>query len=278
MENTQTKIGTKAKVLINWNTQSIDYSREKEANIIAKFAKKYGIPKENVAVRSKFIIKNSDGKDIAVTNEVVNNIQDPKFQQALFVKYAEDNKIEGFDFDAIKDIDSQINSMIDYDVYDKYKRYEVKWIRWANFLSYGPDNYVDFTKLHGLVHLTGEPANQSGKSTFAYDLLHFLLFGKPSDEKANVLAKVFNNHLPEAKECFVEGCLVIDGNEYIIKRELKRPDLKRRKDKSKVTQEISYYKIVNNVKTELTDVDNLEGAVDKSMLNQIESLFEEFEK
>ena len=255
----QIEIGNKAKVLIDWHTQSIDYSREKEGNIIAKFAKKYGIPKENVSVRPKFIVKDANGNEKALTNEVVNNIQDPKFQQKLFLEYAEDNKLEGFDFEKIKEIDAEINSMIDYDVYDKYKRYEVKWIKWSNFLSYGPDNYVDFTKLHGLVHLTGEPANQSGKSTFAYDLLHFLLFGKPSSDRADMLSKIFNNHLPEAKECSVEGCLNIDGKDYIIKRVLKRPELKRRSDKSKVTQTISYYKIENGVETELADIDNLEG-------------------
>ena len=254
------KIGSKAKVAIDWHVQSVDYSREKESNIIALFAKKYNISKDNIEVRPKFIVRSADGKEVPLTNEVVVNIQDPKFQQKLFVDYAQDNKIEGFDFDAIKEIDGQINALIDYDVYEKYKRYEVKWIRWSNFLSYGPDNFIDFTKLHGLVHLKGEPANQSGKTTLAYDLLHFLLFGKPSNEKADVLAKVFNNFLPEETEVSVEGCLCIDQQDYIIKRVLTRPQLKRRSEKSKVTQKISYYKVVNGVEEELTDVDNMEGA------------------
>ena len=190
----------------------------------------------------------------------MSNIQDPKFQQKLFVDYADSHGIEGFDFEAIKEIDGQINALIDYDVYEKYKRYEVKWIRWSNFLSYGPDNFIDFTKLSGLVHLKGEPANQSGKTTLAYDLLHFLLFGKPSNEKADVLAEVFNDYLPEATEVSVEGCLCIDQQDYIVKRVLTRPQLKRRTEKSKVTQKISYYKIVNGVEQELSDVDNMEGA------------------
>ena len=256
----EVKIGSKAKVAIDWHVQSVDYSREKESNIIALFAKKYNISKDNVEVRPKFIVRDEDGKEVPLTNEVVVNIQDPKFQQKLFVDYAQDKKIEGFDFDAIKEIDGQINALIDYDVYEKYKRYEVKWIRWSNFLSYGPNNFIDFTKLHGLVHLKGEPANQSGKTTLAYDLLHFLLFGKPSSEKADVLAKVFNNYLPEETEVSVEGCLCIDQQDYIVKRVLTRPQLKRRSEKSKVTQKISYYKLVNGVERELTDVDNMEGA------------------
>ena len=252
-------IGEKAKVVINWVVQPVDFSREKADSIAHKFAKKYGIPKDNITVEPKFCVKNKDGEDVPLTNELITNIQDPKFQQMMFVKYAEDNGIEDFDAEAINTIDNQLNTQIDYEVYDKFKKYEAKWIKWGNFLSYGEDNYLDFTKLHGLIHLKGEPANESGKSTLAYDLLHFLLFGKASSEKADVLAKLFNRHLPEATECFVEGCLCIEGQDYVIRRTVTRPKLEKRTDKSKVVQKINYYKLTNGVETELTDIDNMEG-------------------
>lgn len=253
------KIGEKTKVVIDWVVQSVDYSREKADGIVHKMAKKYGIPKDNIVVEPKFCVKNKNGEDVPLTNELITNIQDPKFQQMMFIKYAEDNGIEEFDADAINDIDNQLNTQIDYEVYDKFKKYEVKWIKWGNFLSYGESNFIDFTKLHGLVHLKGEPANESGKSTLAYDLLHFLLFGKASSEKADVLAKLFNRHIPEATECFVEGCLCIEGQDYIIRRSVTRPKLEKRTDKSKVVQKINYYKITNGVETELDDIDNMEG-------------------
>lgn len=253
------KIGEKTKVVIDWVVQPVDYSREKADGIVHKMAKKYGIPKDNIVVEPKFCVKNKNGEDVPLTNELITNIQDPKFQQMMFIKYAEDNGIEEFDADAINDIDNQLNTQIDYEVYDKFKKYEVKWIKWGNFLSYGESNFIDFTKLHGLVHLKGEPANESGKSTLAYDLLHFLLFGKASSEKADVLAKLFNRHIPEATECFVEGCLCIEGQDYVIKRTVTRPKLEKRTDKSKVVQKINYYKITNGVETELDDIDNMEG-------------------
>ena len=254
-----TKLGEKSKVSIEWTVQPVDYSREKADSIAHKMAKKYGIPKDNIVVEPKFITRRANGQEVPLTNELITNIQDPKFQQMMFVQYAEDNGIEDFDADAINEIDNQLNTLIDYEVYDKFKKYEVKWIRWSNFLSYGEDNYLDFTKLHGLVHLKGEPANESGKSTLAYDLLHFLLFGKASSEKADVLAKLFNRHIPEATECTVEGCLCIEGQDYVIKRTVTRPKLDKRTDKSKVTQKINYYKVTNGVETELDDVDNMEG-------------------
>ena len=253
------KIGESTKVLIDWTVQPVDYSREKANEIAYKFAKKYGIQRSNVTVEPKFVTKKKDGKEVPLTNELIVNIQDPKFQQRMFVEYADDNDIEDFDAEAINEIDNHINTLIDYEVYDKFKKYEVKWIKWGNFLSYGESNYMDFTKLHGLVHLKGEPANESGKSTLAYDLLHFLLFGKASSEKADVLAKLFNRYLPEATECFVEGCLCIDGQDYVIRRSITRPKLDKRSDKSKVVQKINYYKVTNGVETELDDIDNLEG-------------------
>ena len=253
------KIGENTKVLINWTVQPVDYSREKANEIAYKFAKKYGIQRSNVTVEPKFVTKKKDGKEVPLTNELIVNIQDPKFQQRMFVEYAADNDIEDFDAEAINEIDNHINTLIDYEVYDKFKKYEVKWIKWGNFLSYGESNYMDFTKLHGLVHLKGEPANESGKSTLAYDLLHFLLFGKASSEKADVLAKLFNRYLPEATECFVEGCLCIDEQDYVIRRSITRPKLDKRSDKSKVVQKINYYKVTNGVETELDDIDNLEG-------------------
>ena len=253
------KIGESTKVLVDWTVQPVDYSREKANEIAYKFAKKYGIQRSNVTVEPKFVTKKKDGKEVPLTNELIVNIQDPKFQQRMFVEYAADNDIEDFDAEAINEIDNHINTLIDYEVYDKFKKYEVKWIKWGNFLSYGESNYMDFTKLHGLVHLKGEPANESGKSTLAYDLLHFLLFGKASSEKADVLAKLFNRYLPEATECFVEGCLCIDGQDYVIRRSITRPKLDKRSDKSKVVQKINYYKVTNGVETELDDIDNLEG-------------------
>ena len=138
-------------------------------------AKKYNISEKNISVEVNYNTINETG---IIENNATQNIHDPKFQQELMKQFISINDIKDIDFEEILKIDSQINSLIDYDSYDKSKKYTIKWVKWSNFLSYGPDNFFDFTKLNGLVLLNGEPANKSGKSTFAYDLLHFLLFGK----------------------------------------------------------------------------------------------------
>lgn len=249
------EIGSKAKVLVNWNVSMYDYSKDKEKDIISRISKKYSIPKERVRVSPQFLTVGENGEDLSMTTEIIQNIQDPIFQQKLFKEYIAANDIKDCDFDKITSIDSEINAKIDYQVYDKYRRYCVKWIKWDNFLSYGSDNYFDFTQMKGLVLLSGEPANQSGKTTFAIDLLHFLLYGKTT--KVDTLAKVFNKHLPNATQVTVEGCITIDGEDYIIKRTITRPSLSKRSAKSKVSQKVEYYKIVGGAQTELEEyVDN----------------------
>ena len=251
-------IGQKAKVNVKWKVLPIDYSDEALESIRTKMAKKYGISKDNITVEPQFIIKNEKGEDTVATEGIVANIQDPMYQQSLFKPYLEEREITDYDFDKILEIDNLINSKINYEVYDKHKRYTIKWIKWSNFMSYGPNNYLDLTTLKGLVLLTSEPANQGGKTTFCLDLFRFLLFGKVTSREDDwVLGRAFNDFLPEATEVVVEGCISIDGQDYVIKRTLTRPALKRRTEKSKVTQKIEYYRLANEDYVELLDYENM---------------------
>ena len=248
-------IGQNAKVKIQWNVHQSNYSRELENSMIALMAKKYGIPAKNITIEANYITNGDNG---VLSTETVQSIHDPKFQQELMKQYIANNDIKDIDFEEILKIDSQINSLIDYDTYDKGKKYNIKWVKWSNFLSYGPDNYFDFTTLNGLVLLNGEPANKSGKSTFAYDLLHFLLFGKTNTNKAKNLGELFNNYLPETRTINVEGCINIDGDDYIIRRTLTRP-AQGKKTKT-VTNKVEYYKLAEDGTEEMLPEDNKQEA------------------
>ena len=248
-------IGQNAKVKIQWNVHQSNYSRELENSMIALMAKKYGIPAKNIVVEPNYITSNNSG---VLSSETVQSIHDPKFQQELMKQYIANNDIKDVDFEEIIKIDSQINSLIDYDAYDKGKRYTIKWVKWSNFLSYGPDNYFDFTTLNGLVLLNGEPANKSGKSTFAYDLLHFLLFGKTNTNKAKNLGELFNNYLREARTINVEGCFNIDGEDFIIRRTLTRPT--QGKKTKTVTNKVEYYRLAEDGSEEILPEDNKQEA------------------
>lgn len=254
-----------SKVVIKWKTTPLEYSREKESAIIGKMARKYSIPKDNIRVDVQFI----NNKNVDTQVEAVENINSPIFQQNLFRSFIEEKNIDSCDIEKIIEIDNSINNLIDYDQYDKNKRYSIKWIKWDNFMSYGPNNYIDFTDLKGLVLLTSNPSNQGGKSTFSVDLIRFLLFGKVTSRESDwTLSKIFNKHIPEATEVVVEGCISIEGDDYIIKRVVSRPSLERRTDKSKVVHKVNYYKLVNNEYVNLEDEEN-EGGTSSTNTNKI---------
>lgn len=262
-----------SKVKLIWEVNPNDYTKEKEENLITKFSIKYGIPKNNIRIEPNIISLNENGEKLALANEVIQNIHDPNFQKKLFKKYIINNNIINYDFDSISKIDDMINNHIDYNIYDKYRRYEIKWIKWSNFMSYGENNFFDFTSLKGLVLLNGIPENQSGKSTFSNDLIKFLLFGKVSNRNRDwTLSDTFNYYNQEATEMFVEGCLRINGDDYIINRTINRPDIKKRTNKSKVIQKVSYYKIINDEKIKLNDIDNVidnEEGINNTQTNKI---------
>ena len=254
----QVKVGKKAKISVEWNDNPINYSHEAKKNIISVMADRYGIPKESVKVSFNAVKLNEKGEQIDVSSEVINNIQDPKFQLKLFNDYIIENKIENIDFEQIKKIDSEINSKIDYDVYEKYRKSELEWIEWSNFLSYGPDNRFEYKDLKGLVLLTGVQGsvNQAGKSSFAMDLVSFLYFGKP--QKPYTLSECFNKYL-DVPTFSVSGGVKIDGLDYVIERVVTRAK-KRTGEWGDASQNVKYYQIINGNKEELTDsISNEQG-------------------
>ena len=238
-------------------TQTI--TKEQEKSIIAKIAKKYNVPPAKVRFSTKKVYPNGTVvNDAALNAEMINNIKDPKYQQQLFKKYIEQNAIKDYNWEEILNIDSRVNALINYDNYEKSRRFVLKYAKWSNFLSYGKDNYFDFTKLSGLVHLKGDPANKSGKSTFAYDLIHFALFGKTRSGKADKFSEMFNNYLPNERELFVEVGITIDGEDYIIRRTLTKPDPK--KKTKTIGNSVAYFRLNGDgTSEELSDVDNMQG-------------------
>ena len=238
-------------------TQTV--TKEQEKSIIAKIAKKYNVPPAKVRFTTKKVYPDGEAvKDTALNAEMINNIKDPKFQQELFKQYIEQNGVKEYNWEEILNIDSRVNSLINYDTYEKSRRFVLRYAKWSNFLSYGKDNFFDFTKLSGLVHLKGDPANKSGKSTFAYDLIHFALFGKTRSGKADKFSEMFNNYLPDERELSVEIGITIDGENYIIRRTLTKPDPK--KKTKTIGNSVAYFRVNGDgTSEELNDADNMQG-------------------
>lgn len=242
------------RLIFDLRLHQIDYNEQRKNALRKEISDKYGVPLKNVEINFIPISTDDDGKSVAMTSKIIENIQNPEFQQKLFKEYVEIKKIEDVDIEAINAIDNQVNALVDFEAYTKHKSYKFKYVKWNNYLSYGKDNYFDFTNLHGLVLLNGQPENQCGKTTFAIDLLRFALFGRA--QKSPTLDSVFNIYLPEATEVMVEAGIEIEGVDYVIRRTVTRPALSKRTKKSKCKQKVEYYKVVSG---EFEAIDNCEG-------------------
>ena len=263
------------KLVFDLEMHQIDFNEQKKQSLRKDISKKYGVPVKNVEINFVPITIDENGDKISLASDIITNIQDPKFQQSLFKEFLEIKKIEDIDFDKLIDIDKRVNAFIDFDTYSKYKPYKIKYLKWDNYLSYGKGNYFDFTKLKGLVLLTGQPENTSGKTTLAIDLLRFALFGKA--EKSPTLDSVFNTYLEEETEVKVEAGIEIEGCDYVIRRTITRPTLKKRTAKSKAKQKVEYFRLINGDYEEIENCEGESGTQTNNIIRETVGNVEDFD-
>ena len=269
------KVNPTDKLVFDLEMFQIDFNEQKKESLRKEISEKYGVPLKNVEVNFVPVTVDDKGDKISLASDIITNIQDPKFQQQLFEEYIKTKGIEDVDFDALVNIDKKVNAFVDFDTYSKYKPYKVKYLKWDNYLSYGKDNYFDFTKLKGLVLLTGQPENTSGKTTLAIDLLRFALFGKA--EKSPTLDSVFNTYLEDETEVKVEAGIEIDGVDYVIRRTITRPSLKKRTAKSKAKQKVEYFKLLNGNYEEIENCEGESGTQTNNIIKETVGNIEDFD-
>ncbi len=269
------KVNPTDRLVFDLEMFQIDFNEQKKESLRKEISEKYGVPLKNVEVNFVPVTVDDKGDKISLASDIITNIQDPKFQQQLFEEYIKTKGIEDVDFDALVNIDKKVNAFVDFDTYSKYKPYKVKYLKWDNYLSYGRDNYFDFTKLKGLVLLTGQPENTSGKTTLAIDLLRFALFGKA--EKSPTLDSVFNTYLEDETEVKVEAGIEIDGIDYVIRRTITRPTLKKRTAKSKAKQKVEYFKLLNGNYEEIENCEGESGTQTNNIIKETVGNIEDFD-
>ena len=269
------KVNSTDKLVFDLEMFQIDFNESKKESLRNEIAEKYGVPLKNVEINFIPITVNDSGDKISLASDIITNIQDPKFQQQLFKDYLEAKKVENYNFEELLNIDKQVNSFVDFNSYAKYKPYKIKYLKWDNYLSYGKDNYFDFTKLKGLVLLTGQPENTSGKTTLAIDLLRFALFGRA--EKSPTLDSVFNTYLEDETEVKVEAGIEIDGIDYVIRRTITRPTLKKRTAKSKAKQKVEYFKLLNGNYEVIENCEGESGTQTNNIIKETVGNIEDFD-
>lgn len=241
MQDTVTKIQISpyAKVKVVWDDRPENYSKEAKNKVRNYFANKYGVNKNNITVVYRPVKYNDKGDAIEISGANIENIMDVNYQRALMKEViARDNKV--VDFNRIIALDDKVNGEINVDLtQSQHKSWSVKWIMIDNFLSFGENNYVPFSKLKGLTVVNSVPANQGGKTTLTIDAIKFLLHGTTTKTDKN--EQIFNSFSGK-NELVVRGMIEIEGEEVIIERKMKRSVKKG--DGWNVTNKVNYYKLL----------------------------------
>ena len=241
MQDTLTKIQISpyAKVKVVWDDRPENYSKEAKNKVRNYFANKYGVNKNNITVVYRPVKYNDKGDAIEISGANIENIMDVNYQRALMKEViARDNKV--VDFNRILALDDKVNGELNIDLtQSQHKSWSVKWIMVDNFLSFGENNYLPFSKLKGLTVVNSVPANQGGKTTLTIDAIKFLLHGTTTKTDKN--EQIFNSFSGK-NELVVRGMIEIEGEEVIIERKMKRSVKKG--DGWNVTNKVNYYKLL----------------------------------
>jgi DNA repair exonuclease SbcCD ATPase subunit len=100
-----------------------------------------------------------------------------------------------------------------------FKKWYIRKIEFSNFLSYGENQVIDFDKCHGITVVESDPPNFGGKTVLSVDLLMFLFFNTTT--KTQKAEEIFNRFTDKDKVS-VRGEITIDGEDYIIIRNIER--------------------------------------------------------
>jgi len=212
------KIPNKGFIRVYWYDRPENYTKEGKSRVATYFSQKYNVDVKRINVVFRPV--DSDGKtEIDVSDGVIDNIMDTAYQRKLFKAWLDSEKVD-VDWNRMMSFDDTVNSLLQANKENdfRYKRWGLNRIELSNFLCYGENNVINFDTMKGMTFITSEPANQGGKTTII-DALLFLFFNTTTKTKKT--SEIFNSYTKKNRVS-VKGYVEIDGENYIIYRELNR--------------------------------------------------------
>lgn len=201
-------------VQVIWEDNPENFTQERIKSVKQYFTKKYSTTNVNVITKVKL------SEDVQQTIDVSVNIMDKNYQKELIRSFLESKNQEDL-YDQIMNVDLAVENKIlseDNDI-TPFKRWYIKKIEFSNFLSYGENQVINFEKCNGITVIESDPPNFGGKTVLAVDLLMFLFFNTTT--KTAKAEEIFNRFTDKNKVS-VRGEVLIDGEEYIISRQIER--------------------------------------------------------
>lgn len=253
------KVAPKAQLYVYWSDLPEKYSREDRNKVRNYFASKYNVPKNNINVIFQPLKLNEKGEKIEITGAGIDNILDVNYQQQLFKQWIEREK-KTVDFDRLLALDAKVNESINFSENTfTHRTWSLKQLAINNFLCFGENVNIPFTKLRGLSMVTSEPKNMGGKTSFSIEALLFLFFGTTTKTDRN--EDIFNRY-SDKDILSVRGLIDIDGDEYIIERVMTR-SAKRDGTGYTIKNTLNYYEILPDGEEKLLDEEHAPATTKK---------------
>ncbi len=225
-------------VQVVWQDSPENFTQERIKSVKQYFQKKYNTTNVNVITK---VIAGED-EDTTQTIDVSFNIMDRNYQSEMMKNYLKARELDRHVEDVLK-IDQMVENKIaaSEEEYAAFKKWYIRKIEFSNFLSYGDGQVLDFEKCNGITVIESNPPNFGGKTVLSVDLLMFLFFNTTT--KTTKAEEIFNRFTDKDKVS-VKGEITIDGEDYIIVR-----NLERKKSKSgewNVKTELDFFKKLAN--------------------------------
>ena len=219
-------------IQVIWEDFAENFTQERIKSVKQYFIRKYASTNVNVITKVKTSEDNQQTVDVSV------NIMDKNYQKELIKNLLESKSQENY-FDQVMNIDLAVeNRMLANEVeITPFKRWYIKKIEFSNFLSYGENQVIDFDKCNGITVVESDPPNFGGKTVLTVDLLLFLFFNTTT--KTQKAEEIFNRFTDKNKVS-VRGEITIDGEEYIIARQIERK--KSKSGEWNVKTELEFFK------------------------------------
>ncbi len=220
-------------IQVVWEDYNENFTQDKIKSVKHYFQKKYNT--NNVNVITKVKVQKEDGEQ---TVDVSVNIMDTNYQVELLKQF-----LTSKNYDKHLDAILNHNKMVENKMQETetetavFKKWFIKNIEFSNFLSYGENQKVDFEKTGGLTVIESNPPNFGGKTVLSVDLLLFLFFNETT--KTTKAEEIFNR-FTDKNSVVVKGEIIIDGEEYIIIRNIERKLSK--KGEWNVKTELDFFK------------------------------------
>ena len=205
-------------IQVVWEDYPENFTQERLKSVKQYFQKKYNTTSVNLVTKLKKTEDVEDNVDVSL------NIMDKNYQHEL-LKGILESKNQGDLYEEIIKIDNAVeNKMLsEQEETPAFKKWYIKTIEFSNFLSYGENQKLNFQKLGGITVIESDPPNFGGKTVLSVDLLMFLFFNTTT--KTNKAEEIFNRY-SDSNKVIVKGEIEIDGEDYIIVRELERKKAK----------------------------------------------------